>query len=69
MKLRIAHDGDKDIIVQSSAHGHLRLHPRTIWERLFSQTYELTIGPQELIVIRTDGMVEPETRAPIKTPV
>lgn len=66
MKLRISHTGDTDLIIQSNATGTRRVRPLSLWERFIGTTVEIPIGDNELIVIRTDRTVEPDTGKPLR---
>lgn len=61
MKLRISHTGDTDLIVQSNATGTRRIRPLSWWELLRNRAVEIPIGDNELIIVRTDRAVEPDT--------
>lgn len=59
--LRISHTLDCDLIVQSNATGTRRIRPLSWWELLVGAHIDIPIGDNELIVIRTDRAVEPDT--------
>lgn len=69
MKLRIAHVGSGDLIIQSNAVGNRRLRPLSWWDRVLRRSVELEIGDNELLVVRTTKAVEPDTGIPLRTPV
>lgn len=65
MKLRIAHTGKHDLIVQSNGKGTFRLRPLTWWELLTRQYVGFNVDDNELIVIRSDAACDPDG-VPIK---
>lgn len=66
MKLRISHTGEMDLIVQSNATGTRRLRPLSWWELFRKRCVEIPIGDNELIVIRSEHAVEPDTGRPLR---
>lgn len=69
MKVRLAHTGKDDLIIQSNGQGNRRMRPLSWWESLWRSYVEIDIGDNELLVIRTTKTVEPDTGIPFKTPV
>lgn len=60
MKLRIAHQGPHDLIVQSNGKGTMRLHPLNWWDWWRRRSYEIDISQNEIVVIRTAEAREPD---------
>lgn len=69
MRIRIAHTGSGDLILQSNAQGNRRLRPLSLWDRFLRRYAEIDIGDNELVVIRTTKAIEPDTGIPLRTPV
>lgn len=69
MRIRIAHSGLTDLIIQSNATGHRRLRPLSWWDLLLRRSATFEIGDNEILVIRTTKAVEPDTGIPMRTPV
>jgi hypothetical protein len=66
MKLRISHTGDTDLIIQSNATGTRRVRPLSWFEMLRRVCVEIPIGDNEVLIIRTDRAVEPDTGKPLR---
>lgn len=60
MRIRIAHSGRCDLIIQSNGAGTRRLEPLSWWDWFRRRSYEIEISQNEIIVIRTSEAREPD---------
>ncbi len=61
MRIRLSHrDSKHDLIVQSNASGTFRLPAQNWWEWLWRKPVEFEVSKNEIVILRTDAMTEPD---------